>query len=462
MNLDSVLERPPPRRIPAGSPEQDSANPSSSSHVAAARNVTQHAGTPLDAGTQRTMGERFDCDFSNVRVHSDGQAADSARSLDALAYSFGSHVVFGQGQYSPATPGGQQLLAHELAHVVQQDDAGSHSGARQAADTSTLEHEADHAATSAMSGHTPAIGHRAAGPAVLRQAAPGSTAPEATATPAQQPRPAPKKPERQQWQKVGREKNLDAELDRKAGWLTLKMRVKFAKDNSLDPWPADDALFKRFQGDFCQKVQKRWSFRHFLVPKAPCLDEPARAVVRLQITPVTSGEHSVARVKYTSERPTSTAWGKSANLDINDIGQRSDIPQTPVEHEFGHMLGIHHINCSRNEDECYGVTREQKADIMGEGSFVSPHDYEVFAEVMSAITGCAYGVQQASFIPPTNAPAIGALVGALIGGGIGAGLGFAVGGPLGAFIGGAIGILGGAIAGYFAGKSVKTPPEIPA
>jgi hypothetical protein len=126
------------------------------------------------------------------------------------------------------------------------------------------------------------------------------------------------------------------------------------------------------------------------------------------------------------------------------------------------MLGIHHISCSRNEDECYGVTREQKADIMGEGSFVSPRDYEVFAEMMSAITGCAYGVQQASFIPPTNAPAIGALVGALIGGGIGAGIGFAVGGPLGAFIGGAIGIVGGAIAGYFAGKAVKTPPEIPA
>jgi hypothetical protein len=394
----------------------------------------------------------------------DSRASDSARSFDSLAYSFGSHVVFGAGQYSPGTPSGQRLLAHELAHVVQQDGADSHLGERQAAGTSTLEHEADHAAASVASGGPAAVGHRAATPAVLRQAAPAPATPAPpgpqAAAPAA-PVAAPKKPERQEWKNVGREKNMDAELDRKSGWLTLKTRVKFVKDHSLDPWPADDRQFKSFQTDFCSKVAKRWSMKHFLVPKAPCPDEPARAVVRLQITSVTAGEHSVARVKYTSESKTSSAWGKSAHLDVLDTRQRSDVPQTPAEHEFGHMLGLHHIRCEGGGD-CYGVTHEEKSDVMGSGTFVSPRDYEVFAEVMSTITGCRYGVQQASVIPPSNAGAIGALVGAGLLGALGIGIGFAAGGPLGAFIGGAIGIIGGAIAGYFAGKAAAPPADIPA
>jgi hypothetical protein len=465
MSLDCALEQVPPRRRSAESAERNAAHRSSNEQLTAARSVTREAGAPLDASTQRTMGERFDHDFSGVRVHSDSRAADSARSFDSLAYSSGPHVVFGEGQYSPGTPGGDRLLAHELAHVVQQDGADSHSGERQSAGTPTLEHEADHAAESVASGGPATIGHRAASPTVLRQAVPGPA--QANPAPAgPEAAPAPKKPEHQEWKDVGRRGNVDAELNRKSGWLKVKMRVKFVKDNSLDPWPADDTKWNTFQSEFCKKVSKRWSTKHFLVPKTPpCPDEPARTVVSLNVSPVTTGEQAVANVKYTSDNPTSSVErGQSvAHLDIQDTKKRSDYPQTPAEHEFGHLLGLRHIHCDGGDEKnCYGETRDEKADIMGEGSFVSPRDYEVFAEIMSTITGCAYGVQQASFIPPSNAGAIGALVGAGLLGAAGVGIGMALGGPLGAFIGGAIGIIGGAIAGYFIGKAAEKPGDVPA
>jgi len=82
--------------------------------------VLDTAGQPLDTATQRFFAARFGHDFSHVRVHADAQAAESARSVSALAYTVGSHVVFGAGQFSPGTHAGQRLLAHELAHVVQQ------------------------------------------------------------------------------------------------------------------------------------------------------------------------------------------------------------------------------------------------------------------------------------------------------------------------------------------------------
>jgi hypothetical protein len=69
------------------------------------------------------MEPRFGTDFSQVRVRTDAQAAASAQSVNALAYTVGSDLVFGSGQYKPETNEGQRLLAHELTHVVQQSNA---------------------------------------------------------------------------------------------------------------------------------------------------------------------------------------------------------------------------------------------------------------------------------------------------------------------------------------------------
>jgi Domain of unknown function (DUF4157) len=79
-------------------------------------------GQLLDAGTRTFMESRFGHDFSDVRVYTDKQAVESAEALNAQAYTVGKDVVFGEGQYEPGTIEGQRLLAHELAHVVQQPD----------------------------------------------------------------------------------------------------------------------------------------------------------------------------------------------------------------------------------------------------------------------------------------------------------------------------------------------------
>ena len=72
----------------------------------------------------RLLEPRLGHDFSRVRVHTDGESADRARALRARAYTVGQDIVFGNGQFEPHTIAGRQLLAHELAHVVQQG-AGS-------------------------------------------------------------------------------------------------------------------------------------------------------------------------------------------------------------------------------------------------------------------------------------------------------------------------------------------------
>jgi len=68
------------------------------------------------------MGFRFGYDFSRIRVHTDARAAESVRAVNALAYTVGQDVVFGRGQYAPGTIAGKRLLAHELAHTIQQSD----------------------------------------------------------------------------------------------------------------------------------------------------------------------------------------------------------------------------------------------------------------------------------------------------------------------------------------------------
>lgn len=73
------------------------------------------------------VNEKPSFDLSNVRVHTDSRAAASARAVDAEAYTLGHNIVFGSGQFSPATPGGKRLLAHELAHVAQQQGGGKNN-----------------------------------------------------------------------------------------------------------------------------------------------------------------------------------------------------------------------------------------------------------------------------------------------------------------------------------------------
>ena len=77
-------------------------------------------GEPLDSSVRPQMESRFGRDFGDVRIHTDAYAARSAQAVHSLAYTAGNDVVFAPGQYSPQSSAGKKLLAHELAHVVQQ------------------------------------------------------------------------------------------------------------------------------------------------------------------------------------------------------------------------------------------------------------------------------------------------------------------------------------------------------
>ena len=117
--------------------------------------VLRSSGRPLDAETRAFMEPRFGHDFSHVRVHNDAQAAESARKVNALAYTVGRDVVFGRGQYTPGTASGNRLLAHELTHVVQQHGTFPGDPNRLAIrDDKTFEHEADATSDKINSGST--------------------------------------------------------------------------------------------------------------------------------------------------------------------------------------------------------------------------------------------------------------------------------------------------------------------
>lgn len=77
-------------------------------------------GERLPAETRAFFEPRLGHDFSQVRVHADSVAATSARAVSARAYTLGRDIVFGAGEYAPGRPAGERLLAHELAHVIQQ------------------------------------------------------------------------------------------------------------------------------------------------------------------------------------------------------------------------------------------------------------------------------------------------------------------------------------------------------
>ncbi|MCG3111605.1 MAG: DUF4157 domain-containing protein [Candidatus Manganitrophus sp. SB1] len=103
------------KRIESGHSEQTTAPP-------IVHDALRSSGQPLDPATRAFMEPRFGHDFSQVRIHTDPKAATSSQSIQALAYTAGRDIVFAADQYSPQTESGKRLLAHELAHVVQQGE----------------------------------------------------------------------------------------------------------------------------------------------------------------------------------------------------------------------------------------------------------------------------------------------------------------------------------------------------
>jgi Domain of unknown function (DUF4157) len=116
--------------------------------------VLQSPGQPLDRATRAFMEPRFGHDFSRVRLHSGPQAAESARSVSALAYTVGREIVLGKNDIGLETREGTELIAHELAHVVQQEGQTPPRLGELAVTRpdDALEREADRVATTVASG----------------------------------------------------------------------------------------------------------------------------------------------------------------------------------------------------------------------------------------------------------------------------------------------------------------------
>jgi hypothetical protein len=94
--------------------------PSVSDKVQSQIQSLEGSGQPLPHSEREYFEPRFGFDFSNVRIHTDVNAAESAHTIGATAYTIGRHIVFGDSQFTPGTRTGQQLIAHELTHAVQQ------------------------------------------------------------------------------------------------------------------------------------------------------------------------------------------------------------------------------------------------------------------------------------------------------------------------------------------------------
>jgi Domain of unknown function (DUF4157) len=134
--------------------------------------VIGSGGSPLDAGVRADMEGRLGHDFSDVRIHNDDAAHQSAKSVNAQAYTVGSSIVFQRDKYDPASDAGQHMLAHELTHVVQQrsgpvDGADAGGGVKVSDPSDRFEREAVANADRVMSAPAPAV----AAPAGVQRAA---------------------------------------------------------------------------------------------------------------------------------------------------------------------------------------------------------------------------------------------------------------------------------------------------
>ena len=136
--------------------------------------INSGGGSALDPATRTDMETRFGQDFGDVRVHTGADAHESAKSVNAQAYTVGSNIVFQRDKYDPSSAAGQHMLAHELTHVVQQrsgpvEGTEAGGGIKVSDPADRFEREAVANADRLMSGPV-----SASGPAVQRCAADGA------------------------------------------------------------------------------------------------------------------------------------------------------------------------------------------------------------------------------------------------------------------------------------------------
>jgi hypothetical protein len=147
----------------------------------AVRSVLERSGEPLEGDVRRPLEAKFGRDLSGVRVHSDEDAARSADALGARAFAVSGDVVFGRGKFDPSSAEGADLLAHEVAHTVQQAGAPSASElAQRTLPVGDAAAEREVSAAAPLTAHEPAVALQGkAPPAPSAKPAPAAKAPTA-------------------------------------------------------------------------------------------------------------------------------------------------------------------------------------------------------------------------------------------------------------------------------------------
>jgi hypothetical protein len=284
-------------------------------------------------------------DFSGVRIHTGAKAEKSAQVVGANAYTVGSQVVFGARQFAPTTNAGRRLLAHELTHVLQQTSEGQQSMA----------------------------------PQLMRQRSSGLVSSSGRRV--------------YSYDRSNFQDRFDGEVDEENRRVTLIIGLAFEDYGGLEG-KAD--RIAKFRVKAKELIEKTWSRAWAL--QSVCESSKYEAIVRVETN--SGNPHQTVRIWKT---PPGGARSKSTEWQQNDLEWQerpsayqmdpSKPPspqnvrphtfyQVPATHEFGHLIGLDHILCVSEVDRCYGVTLEQKLDIMGVGSIISQGDYVPFVRIM--------------------------------------------------------------------------------
>jgi len=139
-----------------------------STELSGAINRARGKGKPLDPSLQGKMGEAMSADFSGVKVHTNAQSDRLNQSIQAKAFTVGSDVFFRRGEYNPGSKGGQELLAHELTHVVQQTGRGKYGGKEKINRWVKKTEELDEKSPYLTKNLQPVVGHGAVAPGILQ------------------------------------------------------------------------------------------------------------------------------------------------------------------------------------------------------------------------------------------------------------------------------------------------------
>lgn len=187
---------------------------------------------------------------------------------------------------------------------------------------------------------------------------------------------------------------FDGAVDASAGIVTLYFRVRFevegARFGGAPPgtpeWEKETREgMEKFKREFKQVVEDTWSFKGKIKPACPV--GPIKLFqTRVIVTVVESGEHKLFHLFSAGggRSNASSVAGADGNLQVGDTenrtststvidpaGKRSEqitTTHSTAAHEFGHAIGLHHPRCPGGEDSCYGVTAEERRDVMGAGN----------------------------------------------------------------------------------------------